>query len=239
MVSYHPYSIFPLGDTALTIDFGNTIDLSLNLKVQSLYHLLLDKNWKEVLDIVPAYSSISVYYDLCVIPAVEVEKTAFEWMAEKIEYLTGEEIQLYPEAYRIIKVPVCYSLKFGTELEELAQHKGLTTEKVIQIHTSKSYRVYMLGFLPGFAYMGDVDDSISMARRPIPKKVVAGSVGIAGKQTGIYPLACPGGWQIIGRTPLNLFDQQQSDPVLFKPGDEVTFYSISEDEFENYQKRNS
>lgn len=239
MVSYHPYSIFPLGDTALTIDFGNTIDLSLNLKVQSLYHLLLDKNWKEVLDIVPAYSSISIYYDLCAITFRDAEKTAFEWMAEKIEDLTGEEVQLYKETNRSIKVPVCYSLKYGTELEELAHHKGLSVKEVIQIHTSKPYRVYMLGFLPGFAYMGDVDESISMARRPVPKKVIAGSVGIAGKQTGIYPLACPGGWQIIGRTPLILFDQQQPNPVLFQQGDEVTFYSISEDEFENYQKRNS
>lgn len=239
MVSYHPYSIFPLGDTALTIDFGNTIDLSLNLKVQSLYHLLLDKNWKEVLDIVPAYSSVSVYYDLCAIPSLNEQKTAFEWMAEKIEFLTGEEIQLYPEANRKIKVPVCYSLKFGTELQELAEYKGLSIDQVIHIHTSKSYRVYMLGFLPGFAYMGDVEDAISMARRPIPKKVVAGSVGIAGKQTGIYPLACPGGWQIIGRTPLNLFDKGKHDPVLFQQGDEVTFYSISEDEFEIYQNRNS
>ena len=239
MVSYHPYSIFPLGDTALTIDFGNTIDLSLNLKVQSLYHLLLDKKWSEVLDIVPAYSSVSIYYDLCAIPAKGSDKTAFEWMAEKIECLTGEKIEVYPQLNRKLKVPVCYSLKFGTELQELAQHKGLSTEEVIRIHTSRSYRVYMLGFLPGFAYMGDVEESISMARRPVPKKVAAGSVGIAGKQTGIYPLACPGGWQIIGRTPLNLFDQQQPFPVLFQQGDEVTFYSISEDEFEIYQKRNS
>ena len=239
MVSYHPYSIFPLGDNALTIDFGNTIDLLLNQKVQSLYHLLLNKKWGEVLDVVPAYSSISVYYDICAIPSLDPKKTAFEWMAEKIEILTGEVVEIYHETNRKIQVPVCYSLKFGTELEELAQHKGLTTEQVIQIHTSKSYRVYMLGFLPGFAYMGDVDDTISMARRPQPKKVAAGSVGIAGKQTGIYPLACPGGWQIIGRTPLNLFDQQQPSPVLFQQGDEVTFYSISEDEFEIYQKRNS
>lgn len=239
MVSYHPYSIFPLGDSALTIDFGNLLNVSLNRKVQSLYHLLLDREWNEVLDIVPAYSSISIYYDLCSVPSLDEGKTAFEWIAEKIESLTGEDIVAYPEFNRKIRVPVCYSLKYATDLEELAKHNGLTTEEVIRIHTSKSYHVYMLGFLPGFAYMGDVEDSIVMARKPLPKKVAAGAVGIAGKQTGIYPLACPGGWQIIGRTPLMLFDQKQMNPVLFQQGDEVTFYSISEDEFENYPKRNS
>jgi inhibitor of KinA len=113
----------------------------------------------------------------------------------------------------------------------------LTTEDVIRIHTSSPYTVYMNGFVPGFAYMGEVEESIAMDRKSSPVAVAAGSVGIAGKQTGVYPLPSPGGWQVIGRTPLQLFDPQAQDPVLLQPGDRVQFYPITYHEFENYQGR--
>ena len=110
----------------------------------------------------------------------------------------------------------------------------MTIEEIVSLHTSKTYRVYMLGFLPGFSYMGLVDDRIAIARKPQPKMVAAGSVGIAGRQTGVYPMASPGGWQIIGRTPLRLFDPGKDEPVLLKAGDMVQFNSISKDEFAGY-----
>jgi inhibitor of KinA len=133
---------------------------------------------------------------------------------------------------------VCYAERFALDLEELVQQKHLSKQEIIQLHTSITYRVYMIGFLPGFAYMGEVDEKIAMPRRQQPRTAVPeGSVGIAGAQTGIYPFTSPGGWNIIGRTPLKLFDKDKEEPTFFKPGDEVTFYSITEDEFAHYQSR--
>jgi inhibitor of KinA len=135
-----------------------------------------------------------------------------------------------------MKIPVCYAKRFAPDLEELAAGKNLTVANVIHLHTASTYRVYMIGFLPGFPYMGKVDSCIATPRRSSPRTgIPAGSVGIAGQQTGIYPLSSPGGWNIIGRTPLQLFDKNRDHPVLLQPGDNITFYSITEDEFENYQ----
>lgn len=235
---YHPYTIFPLGDSALTIDFGNVIDDEINKKVLLLFQQIRQKNIPYVIDLVPAYSSLTVYYDFRLI--CNTKKTAFETFAEIIEDLAAETFRDTEEPTRFIKVPVCYESRYGLDIYEIASKKNLSPEDIIAKHTSKTYRVYMLGFLPGFAYMGEVDDEIAVARKTEPRiNVAAGSVGIAGKQTGIYPLISPGGWQIIGRTPLQLFTKDSEHPVLFEPGDEVRFYSITENEFKDYQKRHS
>jgi inhibitor of KinA len=230
----HPYAIFPLGDRALTVDFGNVIDENINKKVLQLFHQLQKSNFPFIIDVVPAYSSLAVYYDVLYLHQHNGKQTAFETMAELIESLpikTDEE----QNDKRLIKIPVCYSDKYALDIEGLAKGKNLSVEEVVRLHTSKIYRVYMLGFLPGFAYMGEVDERIATPRKAEPRtNIVAGSVGIAGKQTGIYPADSPGGWQIIGRTPVQLFNKQQSNPVLFQPGDEVQFYAISEDEFAHY-----
>ena len=140
-----------------------------------------------------------------------------------------------PTLKRLIKIPVCYAPTFGWDLAEIAAQTGLLLSEIIEIYTSVKYKVYMIGFLPGFAYMGEVDERIAVPRKREPRlKIEPGCVGIAGRQTGIYPLASPGGWQIVGRTPLKLFDKNKSEAVLLKAGDEIQFFSISEDEFENY-----
>jgi len=134
--------------------------------------------------------------------------------------------------WRMIQVPVCYDLSLGLDLKELAALHHLSIETFIEIHTQKTYRVYMIGFLPGFAYMGTVDKKIVSPRRASPRtQVPAGSVGIAGAQTGIYPFTSPGGWQIIGQTPIPLFDTHKTAPSYFEPGDEVRFQPISVEEF--------
>jgi inhibitor of KinA len=138
------------------------------------------------------------------------------------------------EAARIVDIPVCYEEKFAPDIEQLAKEKNISVEEVIRIHSSKQYRVYMLGFLPGFSYMGEGDEKISISRKSQPVMVAAGSIGIAGRQTGIYPLTSPGGWQIIGRTPLKLFDAKRKESTLLKAGDIVQFISISKNEFESY-----
>jgi inhibitor of KinA len=130
---------------------------------------------------------------------------------------------------------VCYGEKYAWDINEIAKEKSIPVDEIIRLHTAKKYRVYMIGFLPGFAYMGEVDEKIAIPRKAQPRtSVEGGSVGIAGMQTGIYPIDSPGGWQIIGKTPLKLFDKERDDPVLLKPGDEIEFYSITENEFSIY-----
>jgi inhibitor of KinA len=228
-----PYRIFPLGDSALTIDFGNRIDEAVNKEVIARFNQLQQLPLPGMIEAVPAYSSLTIHYDVLAVKKKMTEgQTVYEWMKEKVE----ERLQqpgLQNEAIeRLIKIPVCYEDEFALDIHYLAATKNITVDEVIQLHTSKSYKVYMLGFLPGFSYMGEVDEKIAMPRKPQPENIVAGSVGIAGKQTGIYPLASPGGWQIIGRTPLKLFDVTREEPTLLRAGDMVEFYSITKNEFE-------
>jgi inhibitor of KinA len=238
MRSYHPYTIFPLGDSALTIDFGNIIDEEINKKVLHLFYLIRQQQVPYIIDLVPAYSSLTVYYDLQKV--YNPTQTAFEMLAALISNLTGQDSKQAARPARRLEIPVCYEKKYALDIDELSARKNLLPEEVVAIHTSKTYRVYMLGFLPGFAYMGEVNEQIAMPRKTEPRtNVDPGSVGIAFTQTGIYPLGSPGGWHIIGRTPVRLFHKHNAMPVLFEPGDEVQFYSITEDEFKDYQKRNS
>jgi len=226
--------IFPLGDSALTIDFGNRIDDATNDLVMSLF-TQLQHHFPFVLDAVPAYSSLTIHYDVSALRTTE--KTAFDTVREMIiPLLKNNECTFRPG--RQLKIPVCYAKPFAPDIEEMAAQKNISIEDLIEMHTARTYRVYMIGFLPGFAYMGKVDERLATARKAQPRtQVPEGSVGIAGGQTGIYPLTSPGGWNIIGRTPLKLFDAEKDEPAFFQPGDEVTFYSITEDEFANYQGR--
>lgn len=230
-----PYRIFSLGDAAITIDFGNRINEAINDEVVARFYQLQQDPLPGMIEAVPAYSSLTIYYDVLMLrKKIPTSQTVYDWMKGQIKDRFKQEAQQVIEKKRIMKIPVCYDEEIGIDIKYLATSKNLSVETVVKIHTSKVYRVYMLGFLPGFAYMGELDEKIAMPRKPQPVKVAAGSVGIAGKQTGIYPLTSPGGWQIIGRTPLKLFDGNSIPPTLLKAGDTVQFYSISRDEFENY-----
>lgn len=230
-----PYRIFPLGDSAITVDFDSSIDDKLNDDIlKRVRHLRLNPP-EGMIEVTPAYSSFTVYYDVMTLRRSDnSKKSSFELMKKLLEEFMLQSLPGNLPDNRIIEVPVCYSKEFAPDLENLAVTKNLSVEEVIQIHLSRNYKVYMLGFLPGFAYMGQVDERISMPRKIKPENVMGGSIGIAGTQTGIYPLASPGGWHIIGRTSLKLFDKEKEDSVLLKPGDRVRFTSISKHEFENY-----
>lgn len=229
------FSVSPLGDGALLVSFGNIINEETNAKVMQLFQQLKGC-FPFVKDIVPAYSSLTIYYD--VVSLYTKEKSAFEKMKEAILPLLQSENSTASVSEREIAIPVCYAKKYAIDLEELAAQKQLPLEEIIRLHTGKTYRVYMIGFLPGFPYMGKVDERIATPRRSSPRTgIAAGSVGIAGEQTGIYPFNSPGGWKIIGRTPVQLFDKNRKEPVLLQPGDQVSFISITEHEFENYQSR--
>jgi inhibitor of KinA len=232
------FSIYPLGDQALTFTLGNSIKQTDHQKIQAMKRWLEQRPVPGLLDIIVAYSSITITYDLYQLKQSASSGTAFEFAAAKLrEAYHGSD---YSEgaAQKNWEVPVCYEDFFAPDLHDVASFGGITTDDVIALHTSRIYQVYMIGFLPGFPYMAEVDRSIAAPRKERPRALVeAGSVGIAGVQTGIYPLSSPGGWQIIGRTPFNLFDRSDNPPVKFESGHHVQFYAITKKEFEDLSRR--
>jgi inhibitor of KinA len=229
MGGLNSYQIYTLGDQAAVLDLGNNISEALNSKVLAMQEWLRQHPFTGLKDLVAAYSSLTVLYDPFIINKQHhLRSTAFEFVKARLEeaWPLAEPANNAPA--RVVSIPVCYDPKFGYDLEAVAAAKGISIEELIHIHSSAVYRVYMLGFLPGFAYMGKLDERLETPRKTVPREqVAAGSVGIAGKQTGIYPLPSPGGWHVIGRTPLKLFDPVHEPPALLKAGDEVRFYHIS------------
>jgi inhibitor of KinA len=222
------FTIFPLGDNALTISFGNIISPKINDQVFQLAEFIEKTRFAGLNETVPAYSSLSVFYNV-----TEVRKsyrtfpTAFEFVENFVENLLSKITVGEAENTRLIEIPISFDRKFALDLEELAEHKHISIQQVIEIFTTQTYRVFMLGFLPGFAYMGEVDERIATPRKQTPRlKVPKGSVGIAGNQTGIYPLDSPGGWNIIGKTELEMFTPNDASPTLLQAGDLVKFVAI-------------
>jgi inhibitor of KinA len=231
-----PYKIFFIGDSAATIDFGNIISEDINKKAISLFNFLSQHPFDGIIEAIPAYSSVTIYINVPLLrKKISPEKKVYEWVTKELHKIMLQEFEDTQLQKNVVRVPVCYEEEFATDIHWLSEQNGISTQDIIRLHTSRQYRVYMLGFLPGFAYMAEVDDQIAVPRKPQPQWILAGSVGIAGKQTGIYPLNSPGGWQIIGRTPLKIFDKERSETCLLKAGDYVEFYSITKDEFEDYQ----
>jgi inhibitor of KinA len=240
-----PYRIFSLGDAAITVDFGNVIDEAINQKVLNLFYQLRDNPLQGMTEAVPAYSSLTIYYNVFDISKrITGDKPVFDFMSAQLEERLLQPLAETNIPSRLISIPVCYEREFAPDIDHLSKEKNISVEELIHIHSSKQYRVYMLGFMPGFSYMGEIDERLSCHRKPKPATVAAGSVGIAGRQTGIYPLTSPGGWQIIGRTPLKLFETSPKPSpkdrafedlfCLLHPGDTVQFTSISKNEFANY-----
>ncbi len=234
------YKIYSLGDAAACIDLGNTIDEEINKKVTAIKDWISDNLTEDIKEVFVAFSSVSVYYDPNLISRKNLSNTtAFEYIRQKLETAFHQSTYNNDDVNKkIIRIPVCYSNEFGTDIDFLSHEKNISKEEIIQLHISKIYRVYMIGFLPGFSYLGKLDEKLAIGRKPKPVTVAAGSVGVAGMQTGIYPLVCPGGWQIIGRTPLKLFDPNGIVPVAITVGDSVQFYEISREEFENSAETN-
>jgi len=216
----------PLGDSALLISFEEVIDEETNDRVHALAGAIEKAGFEWLVEVVPAYSSLAVIYDPKLMDFEGVKRAiqGLEFSAERFEG-------------RLVEIPVLYGGEHGPDLEFVAEYNGLTPEEVIEIHSRPIYRVYFLGFLPGFAYLGGMDERIATPRLEKPRlKVPAGSVGIAGKQTGWYAIESPGGWRIIGRTPLRLFNPSKEQSTLVQPGDRVKFVPIGEDEFEELYK---
>jgi len=216
--------IRPYGDHAILINFENRIDLEVNKKVIDLGKYLSDCEIDGISQCIPAYCSLTVIYD--------PEVTTYHALKNRIESIKNiKPTDLYT-SIQTLTIPVCYEEEYAPDISSFAQSKSLSTAEVITAHSAQTYHVYMLGFLPGFAYMGKVDDSLKAKRHPTPKlKIPAGSIGLAGLQTAIYPHESPGGWQLIGRTPVKVFDERRGNPFLFQVGNKVNFRQISSDEF--------
>lgn len=225
--------IFSLGDTAITIDLGNVISADLNEKVLAMEKWLQQHSFEGMKELVVAYSSLTVYYDPFIIRKKYQPATIIShWVNENLQEAFRQSSIQESNGAKIHRIPVCYEEEFGIDLVQMTTQKKISIEKIIEWHTSKLYRVYMLGFMPGFPYMGEVEEQLATPRKQKPVIVEAGSVGIAGTQTGIYPFKSPGGWNIIGRTPVSLFNRDEQPCVWLQPGDQVQFYSIRRGEYE-------
>ncbi|SMG14851.1 sensor histidine kinase inhibitor, KipI family [Marivirga sericea] len=209
--------IRPYGSHALLINFEQKIDLEIHHLVKGYFNAISE--FEEVSYQIPAYCSITVVFDK--------KTTDYEHLKSKIELLEIEPSKTTAKT-TTIEIPVCYEAAYAPDLASLAQELNLKPEEVISLHTAETYDVYMMGFLPGFPYLGKLPVALECKRKSTPRKQVkAGNVGLAGQQTGIYPSDAPGGWQLIGQTPLKIFDPHRKDAFLLKMGDRVQFKSIN------------
>jgi inhibitor of KinA len=217
--------IAPAGDAALVLEFPPRIDPAINARAIALARAVQQRCGTAVRDAVVGYCSVTVYFDPLLVdsPWLEAEMRAAASIVDDA-----------PSPPRpVIEVPVCYEREFGPDLDDVAAFASIEVDDVVRAHASREYRVYMVGFVPGFAYMAEVDPRIAAPRRSSPRmKVPPGSVAIAGGQTGVYPSETPGGWNIIGRTPVRPYDPQRARPFLFRAGDAVRFQPVARDEFE-------
>ena len=213
------FDIVPAGDATVLVQFEERIDPVINARAVALAGLLGSAGIAGVLDVLPAYRSVAVSFDPL--------RTDHDALLETLTRLAHAATAQASVAREPIRVPVCYGGESGPDLPDVARAAGLTEREVVARHTAPVYRVFMLGFVPGFAYLGTVDERIAIPRRATPRmRVAAGSVGIAGLQTAIYPSEIPGGWQIIGRTSFKPFDLSRTKPCLLTPGDAVRFHEV-------------
>jgi KipI family sensor histidine kinase inhibitor len=218
------------GDRALLAEYGDGIDPVINEKVRAMTALLKKNLPAGVEAVVPAYRSLSLLYDpLATTPAR---------LKEILHTLEADPHTVEIAEAKIVPIPVCYDGEFGPDMGVVAEHTGLREDKIVSIHSSVDYRIYMIGFTPGFCYLGGLDHRLQTPRRKTPRtELPAGSVGVAESQTGVYPVASPGGWQIIGRTPLRLFAPARKTPFLYEAGDRIRFVPIDEAEFHRLHER--
>ena len=223
-MTYKPH-FFSVSENSLTVSFGNTISLETNQQVLNLADFVEQNPFKGLIEIVPAYSSLTVFFDLVTVRKYSSEfPTAFESVKTFLENALENLSEIEKPASREIEILFDCGDEFALDLEFISEIKKISKEEIIEIFTAKLYRVFMLGFLPGFAYMGEVDKRIAVPRKETPRlKVPKGSVGIAGNQTGIYPFDSPGGWQIIGKTDTELFTPNEKNPAFLQAGDLVKF----------------
>ncbi len=218
------------GDRGLLMTFGKDISPDINCKVRTITMALEKKVLNGINEVIPTYCSVIIIYDPLIITPEELEQNLLS--------LDQDFSKTNIPVPDVVEIPVCYGGKFGPDIEYVAEYNQLTTEEIIHIHSEQIYPVYMIGFTPGFPFLGGLSEKLYTPRLKTPRtKVPEGSVGIANNQTGIYSIESPGGWQIIGRTPCKLFDPEKTNPFLLKAGDTLKFIPVSPDEFGPLEKK--
>jgi inhibitor of KinA len=235
--------IVPLGDSALIVRvrdrFEDAPDKTLN-EVLRTFRRLQEAAIPGVIELSPAYTTVAVFFDPMVVAnAGGKPDQALDWLADRIRIALSSVAAVYDRrsAARLVEIPVCYNQEFALDIERVAHHAQMSSNEVVNLHSAAEYRVNCIGFTPGFPYLAGLPKELATPRHATPRKEIpAGSVGIGGAQTGIYPLRSPGGWNVIGRTPLQLFDPEKSPPALLRAGDRVRFHSITRVEFDSLKR---
>ena len=224
----------PLGDQAVTITVGTTIDEATHRHVRAVSSALASANIAGVRDVVPAFASVTVHYDPALVAGRTSDAPYTRLVSVLHTLLDGIRVESLPTP-RVVEIPVCYGGALGPDLGDVARQHSMSPDEVVSLHAAGDYLVYMVGFMPGFAYLGGLSERIATPRRPTPRTAVpAGTVGIGGQQTGVYPLESPGGWNLIGRTPLRIFDIAREEQTLLATGDRVRFVPITLDQYERW-----
>jgi inhibitor of KinA len=228
------FKLQPLGDNSVIIELGEDISRDIQQKVNKVSSFLEAQSFEWVIEYVPGFTTVVVFYEPM---KIKTKTLPYDQVCEELSlHLKKLEVEQGEEP-RVVKIPVCYGGDFGPDLEEVAEINGLTPEEVIDIHSNGEYIVHMIGFAPGFPYIGGMSEKIAAPRRKNPRlKIRAGSVGIAGKQTGVYPIETPGGWQLIGKTPRKLFLPEGDTPSLLRAGDQIKFEPISAEDFQEWEE---
>lgn len=218
------------GDSCLVVEFSDGIDMPANIRLQTLRHALAEKRVRGIREFVPTYRSLSIHHDPLRLPRKKLEEIVRRALGELPEGGTGKK--------RILVMPVVYGGEYGPDMANVCEHTGFDEEEVVRRHTGRDCYCYMIGFTPGFSYLGGLDEALATPRLKNPRTLIpAGSVGIAGAQTGAYSIDSPGGWQLIGRTPLRLFDpQNEKSPTLIDAGDWIRFRRVDEGEYREIQR---
>ena len=219
----------PMGDRAILINFEQKISPEISSKIRVFTKKLEAQSNPAIIEIIPAYATVCVVYE----PRIMDYSAVKNFLSPLLED-TGDSDSVNA---KVFEIPVLYNRERGPDLDFVSQHSGLSIQEIISIHTSSEYLIYMLGFAPGFPYLGGMDERIATPRLKVPRqKIVPGSVGIAGAQTGMYPIESPGGWQLIGQTPVRLYDPLRTPPVYYNAGDYIKYRAIDEDEFRNIEE---
>ena len=235
------FTTYSLSERALVIKLGSTIDISVHNQVIQHNNQINQNPFDGFIETGPAYNSIAVYYDPVIVLHSKslVGSSAHQRVERYISSLNFGDGAKFPSSKTIV-VPVCYDQEYAPDLRFVSDFKKISIDKIISLHTAPVYTVYMIGFVPGFPYLGKLDPELIVPRKETPRIMVdPGSVGIAGEQTGIYPFASPGGWQLIGRTPISLFDPSLTQPTLLRLGDRVRFVPVEKAEFLQIQESRS
>lgn len=219
-----------IGDTGVLVEYGDGIDPEINRRVRVMTAAVDKDEPPGILEVVPTYRSLLIVYD-----PRQTDPTGLESALATLEARL-DQIEISPP--RTVEIPVLYGGEMGPDIDFVAEHNSLSVDEVIRLHSEPAYQIYMIGFTPGFAFLGGLADALETPRLATPRtQVPAGSVGIANNQTGMYPVDSPGGWQLIGRTPLTLFDPYREEPFLYQAGDLIKFEPINQAEFDSLSGR--